>query len=266
MRAQLAAPLGLRDPGHSWHSERDGIAALAGWMATLCASLGWMGENLIPLAQSDVAEVRISGSVGLLHHATQKENPVGPSALAALARMATSLAGVLQGAALHRQQRDGAAWFTERLALPQLCVSTGRACAGLRPCGPARAGSGCRAAKHGGPGGVIHAEALSFALSRLMPRPKAQAALKALGREARETGLSLPDLVRRDHPDTTGRARTRDLSRRRPAPSPWLPPPGAIHELVRYDRSALRDAPEQREIGTHTGLYGFNRSDVLLTY
>ena len=30
------------------------------------------------------------------------------------------LAGLVQGAALHRQQRDGAAWFGEWLTLPQL--------------------------------------------------------------------------------------------------------------------------------------------------
>ena len=57
----------------------------------------------------------------------QKQNPVGPSALVALSRQVIGLAAALQGAGLHRQQRDGAAWFQEWLTLPQLCISLGRA-------------------------------------------------------------------------------------------------------------------------------------------
>lgn len=45
---------------------------------------------------------------------------------------------------------------------------------------------------------MIHAEALSFALARDMPRPEAQAKTKALCREAAETQTALADLVRRD--------------------------------------------------------------------
>ena len=56
----------------------------------------------------------------------QKQSPVAAAALAVLARHMLWLSSTLTGAGLHRQQRDGAAWFTEWLTLPQLCVSTGR--------------------------------------------------------------------------------------------------------------------------------------------
>lgn len=201
VRAHLARELDLRDPGHSWHDERDRIAALAAWMAGLCASVGKIGEDLILLAQSDVAEIQIRGAGGS-STMPQKENPVGPSVLVALARMAIGLAGVVQQSALHRQQRDGAAWFAEWLALPPLCIACGRALAlagdvvaRLEP------DTGRMQRNMEAQGGAIHAEAVSFALSRLMPRPTAQAAARALAREARETGGWLPDLARRDHPD-----------------------------------------------------------------
>ena len=49
--------------------------------------------------------------------------------------------------------------------------------------------------------GLIHAEALSFALSDVMARPEAQSALKALCREAQVSQTPLAELVKRDFPD-----------------------------------------------------------------
>ena len=47
---------------------------------------------------------------------------------------------------------------------------------------------------------LIHAEALSFALTTQMPRPEVQAATKALCQEARATRTALADLVMRAYP------------------------------------------------------------------
>lgn len=180
VRAALAAALGLGDPGASWHAERDRITELAGWMAGLTGSLGKIGEDLIQLAHSGIAEVAVTGAGGS-STMPQKENPVGASVLVALARQAAGLCAILQGAALHREARDGAAWFTEWLTLPQLCLSTGRAVAlacDLAECLAPDAKA--MAAALDQDGGLIHAEALTFALARTLPRPEAQAAVKAL--------------------------------------------------------------------------------------
>jgi 3-carboxy-cis,cis-muconate cycloisomerase len=132
----------------------------------------------------------------------QKVNPVGPSVLVALARQSVALSGAVQGAGLHRQARDGAAWFTEWLTLPQLCIGTGRAlalagetAAGLRP-DQAQMRAGLEA-----DGGLIHAEALSFALAQQMPRPEAQAMVKTLCARVRAGGGTLPDEAARAFPD-----------------------------------------------------------------
>ncbi|MFO7920193.1 MAG: adenylosuccinate lyase family protein, partial [Nioella sp.] len=50
------------------------------------------------------------------------------------------------------------------------------------------------------PLGLIHAEALSFALAAQMPRPAAQAAVKAACKEAMATGTPLPALLAAAHP------------------------------------------------------------------
>lgn len=199
VRALLAAELGLSDPGASWHAERDEVGALAVALAGLLGSLGKMGEDLLLLTQSGIGEVRIEGGGGS-STMPQKENPVSASVLVALARTGIGLAGIVQGAALHRQQRDGAAWFTEWLTLPQLCCLTGRALALAAEIAERLAPDAEAMGRNMEvEGGVIHAEALSFALMRLIPRAEAQAVVKRLAREA--TDSSLPDLVRREFPD-----------------------------------------------------------------
>ena len=66
----------------------------------------------------------------------QKQNPVGPSVLVALAWQTAGLSATMPRAALHSLHRDAAAWFTEWLTLPQLCLSTGRALALAGDVGP----------------------------------------------------------------------------------------------------------------------------------
>lgn len=200
VRAALAEALDLADPGHSWHAERDRMGELAAWMTGLTASLGKMGEDLILLTQSGIGEVRLARAGGS-STMPQKQNPVGPSVLVALARQVGALSAAMQGASLHRQQRDGAAWFVEWLTLPQLCISTGRSIGlaldvahGIAPDADAMA-AGLSEGQ-----GVILAEGLVFALARRMPRPEAQSRIKALCTEALETATPLPDLVERDFP------------------------------------------------------------------
>lgn len=201
VRAGLAQALGLADPGASWHAERDGIIALGGWMAGLTASLGKMGEDLVLLTQTGIAEVGIAGAGGssTMPH---KQNPVGPSVLVALARQVAGLAATLDGAGVHRLQRDGAAWFTEWLTLPQMCISTGRAL-GLAADLAGRITPDAAAMEHGlaAGQGTLVAEALTFALAERLTRPEAAAKVAALSREAMAGGPPLLSLAARDFPD-----------------------------------------------------------------
>jgi len=200
VRAALARRLGLGDPGQSWHNARDGLAEFAGWMAGLAGSLGKIAEDLILLAQSGIAEVRISGGGGS-STMPQKENPVSPAVLLAEARRIIALAGLMQGAAIHRQNRDGAAWFVEWQTLPELCVSLGAALERAADLCPRIAPDpGRMAAALAADGGLAHAEALVFALAARMPRPEAQARVAALCREAASGGGSLAALAARDFP------------------------------------------------------------------
>lgn len=199
IRAGLAEALGLADPGRSWHAERSLIAEIAGLCVSVTAAGAKPAEDLLILTRSDVAEVRLAGG-GASSTMPQKQNPVGPSVLVALARTAAA-----QGAALAapapREARDGAAWFTEWLILPGLVMAAGKSAALMaETAGAITPERATMAARLADPLGLIHAETLSFALARAMPRPEAQAEVKRLALAARETGTPLPDLVAAAHP------------------------------------------------------------------
>lgn len=201
IRAGLADGLGLSVPDGSWHSDRRGPATLAAWLTLIAGALGKLGHDLHQMAQSGVEEITFSAG-GRSSTMPQKANPVQAVLLGAIARQIVALNAVVQGGLLHERERDGAAWISEWLSLPQMCLLTGRAlsvadeaCTALTPMPDAMA----RNIDPEGTG-LIYAEALTFALSQIMPRPEAQAKIAALCTEARETGASLASLVARDHP------------------------------------------------------------------
>ena len=200
LRAAMAEALGLGDPGRSWHTDRGPILRMAAWMAQVVAALAAMGASLVALAASEVGEVRLTGA-GASSTMPQKANPVGPSVLVALGHQMGGLMASLQAAAPHQHQRDGAAWFAEWMVLPQIALgvaaaleTAGAVLEGLEPV-PARMLDNL------GGAGLIHAEALSFALAAHMPRAEAQAATKALVAEAVQTGAALEAVARAAHPD-----------------------------------------------------------------
>jgi 3-carboxy-cis,cis-muconate cycloisomerase len=199
LRANLAQALNLRDPERSWHSDRGPILALSAWLTRLCAALGKCAEDLLLLTQSGIAEVCLKASGGS-STMPQKQNPVGASAIVALARSVSGLNATLQGAGAHRQERDGAAWMSEWLTLPPLCLSTASALEHARPllAGLTPDANAMRAALANND--LIHAEALSFRLTEILPRPEAQAATKSLCQRV-SGDTSLAQVARAAYPD-----------------------------------------------------------------
>jgi 3-carboxy-cis,cis-muconate cycloisomerase len=131
----------------------------------------------------------------------QKRNPVGASVLVALSHHVIALNGAVQGATLHRQQRDGAAWFTEWLSLPPMIMAVAKGLSLAADLVETLAPQTDRMAQNlADPLDLIQAEVLSFALAAHMPRPDAQAIVKALCAEATQSGTSLSALLARDHP------------------------------------------------------------------
>jgi len=200
-RNDLARALGLNDPHRSWHTDRSPILRLVEWQGRVMAALAHMGQSLLGLTNSDTQELALSQAGGS-STMPQKQNPVSPSVLVALNHQHGGLRATLQAAAAHQHQRDGGAWFAEWLALPQICLGLASALhhaktlsAGITP-HPMQMRHNLDAGL-----GLIHAEALSFALAELMPRPEAQRVTKALTHDALDKRVPLADLARADYPD-----------------------------------------------------------------
>ncbi len=201
VRQHLAAAVGLRDPKRSWHADRGPILRLAAWQTQLAAALGKIAQDVWIMTQSGMKTVTL-GAKGGSSTMPQKENPVQPSAIIALANMASGLNATLIQAAQHREARDGAAWFTEWMALPQLCLTAGSALTisgtmieGLAPNTDAMAFQ--IAETHD----MIMAEAVTFALAKTMPRPDAAALLKEAVQLAMSRGTGLLKVVQSRFPD-----------------------------------------------------------------
>ncbi len=201
VRQHLAAAVGLRDPKRSWHADRGPILRLAAWQTQLAAALGKIAQDVWIMTQSGMKTVTL-GAKGGSSTMPQKENPVQPSAIIALANMASGLNATLTQAAQHREARDGAAWFTEWMALPQLCLTAGSALTisgtmieGLAP------NTDAMAVQIAETHDMIMAEAVTFALAKTMPRPDAAALLKEAVQLAMSQGTGLLKVVQSRFPD-----------------------------------------------------------------
>ena len=182
IRAELARSLGLADPDRSPHAERSHVRALAGFLAQTLDALDKCAVDLMLLTRDGSVTL---GSGGGSSTMPQKVNPVGPSRIRALAAHGRALA---QALVPPWDQRDGASWFAEWLALPQLLVATARATTLLAEA-EIRPDPAVLRAPLDDPGGLIHAEAVSFALD--LPRAEAQARVKSWVAEVRAEGGSL---------------------------------------------------------------------------
>jgi 3-carboxy-cis,cis-muconate cycloisomerase len=190
----LAGELGLGTAPKPWHAERDGLAELAGWLSLVTGSVGKMGADLKLMAAAGTAR---AGSAGGSSTMPQKRNPVGAGALLALAQHNAAQLSAMHGALVHAEERDPGAWATEWLALPPMAVATAAALRHARVLAETLAPDPeAIRAEMDATRGAILAEAAQFALATHMPRPEAQALVKAAVADLRP-GETLTDALRR---------------------------------------------------------------------
>ena len=125
----LAAELHLNLPPIPWHTQRDNLAELAGWLSLVSGSLAKMAQDIILLAQSEIGELRESedASRGLSSSMPQKNNPVVSELVIAAARINASLLSSMHQAMVQEQERGTHGWQMEWLVLPQMFSLTATA-------------------------------------------------------------------------------------------------------------------------------------------
>lgn len=192
LRHAMAAELELGAPEIPWHTTRDSIAELGGWLALVSGALGKMGADLVLLSQSELAEV-FAGTGGASSTMPQKSNPVAAETLVTLARLNAADLGGLHQALIHTQERDGSALALEWALLPGMLERTaaslriGQELAQTLRADPARIAANFAADR-----GAMMAEAAGFALAADMPRADALALVgKALHAMQADPALTL---------------------------------------------------------------------------
>jgi 3-carboxy-cis,cis-muconate cycloisomerase len=208
VRAALAAELELGHEVLPWHCDRTALAEFSACLARINGALAKLAEDCMLAAQAEVGELLLAGGGGS-STMPQKQNPVQAEVVVSLFQLCAALDGAMTQALPHRQQRDGAAWMLEWHALPQVCLACGRSLqlaismvTGLRPVAE-RMHENLQ-----GRNGLIHAEAISFRLAELMPRPDAQAQVKQLCADAVTQECDLLSLLARDYPQIDWQAVT----------------------------------------------------------
>lgn len=124
VRAGLASELALAE-APQWHSQRDRLTELAGWLSLVTGTLGKLGLDIALMAQAG-GEIEIGGG-GTSSAMPHKRNPVSAELLVALARFNAAQLSALHQGLVHEQERSGAAWTLEWMTLPQMLAATGAA-------------------------------------------------------------------------------------------------------------------------------------------
>jgi 3-carboxy-cis,cis-muconate cycloisomerase len=126
--AAYAKELDLAEPTVPWHSSRGPVRELVAALATAGAACGKIALDVVLLAQTEVAEVRVGdGPSSTMPH---KRNPVPPILVQACVRRVRALATTFTWE--HEHERAAGAWHAEWEALSDALALTGGAAMHLR--------------------------------------------------------------------------------------------------------------------------------------
>lgn len=124
LRDKLASELGLGVADSPWHVQRDNIVEFGSWLATTAALVANIGQDMLLLAQSEVAEIRFSNG-GKSSTLPNKSNPVVAEFLVAIGTHCQSLAATLNQSLIATNERDGVSMALEQLSLGPLSCAAG---------------------------------------------------------------------------------------------------------------------------------------------
>lgn len=128
VESNLSEELDLPLADMPWHAQRDVLVDFASQLTALTGALGKMGQDLVLMAQSEIAEVQ-PGKGGGSSTMPHKSNPVQAEMLVTFARFNAGQLGTFAQSQIHEHERSGASWLLEWLTLPQIITATGAALA-----------------------------------------------------------------------------------------------------------------------------------------
>ncbi|WP_026379676.1 3-carboxy-cis,cis-muconate cycloisomerase [Afifella pfennigii] len=201
VRAELAACLGLADPGLAWHAERSRVVAVAAALAALSGTLAKIATDIQLMMQDEVGEAfePAAPDKGGSSTMPQKRNPVASAAIRANHRRIAGLMATLTIAMEGEHERSPSAWPAEWESLRDLFILAGGS---LRNAADLLSGleldEDAMRRNLQAEGGLAMAESLAFRLAETIGRQEAHRRVAALAQRARAEGRSLLETATND--------------------------------------------------------------------
>jgi len=198
---RLAAELTLDVPDAPWHSHRDRLAEIAAALAILAGTCGKIARDVTLLMQTDVAEAFEPAAPGRGGSSTmpQKRNPVGAVAAIAAVTVAPNLAATILNAQVHEHERAVGAWQAEWPTYPALALVTSGALHAVAEIAEGLTVDAERMRQNlDATGGLIMAEAATFALAPKVGRQEAHHLIEAASKKALAEKRHLADVLKED--------------------------------------------------------------------
>jgi adenylosuccinate lyase len=120
----FAARLGLQAPAAPWLTARDGVAEFIWLLAAISATAGKIGNEVYQLQRPEIGELRETFTPGTVGSITMphKRNPEISEHLVTLSRVIRAQAGLALDGMVCEHERDGRAWKTEWLVVPETAM------------------------------------------------------------------------------------------------------------------------------------------------
>ena len=210
----FAARLDLAPPEICWLTARDRVAEFLGLLASTAATIAKIGNEVYQLQRPEIGELREGFRPGTVGSITMphKRNPERSEQLVSLSRIIRAQAGLALEGMVSEHERDGRAWKTEWVLLPEACLAFAAAAAmGAAMLHELDVDADRMAANIAGHGGYLQSEPVMRALADRVGKHTAhqvvyEAAMKgiesgedfrsALRADPRLDGITEPDLTR----------------------------------------------------------------------
>ena len=197
----FARRLGLAAPALPWLTARDGVAEFTWLLAAIAATTGKIGNEVYQLQRPEIGELRETFTEGTVGSITMphKRNPEISEHLVTLSRVVRAQAGLALEGMVTEHERDGRAWKTEWLVVPETAMAFG-ACvaAGARMLEGLRADAARMRANIEAQRGYLLSEPVMRSLAGLVGKHTAHETVYAVAMEGIGSGQDFRTALRAD--------------------------------------------------------------------
>src|SRR6185503_5493752 len=198
---KLADELKLPLAEAPWHTHRDRIAEAASVFAIVAGSCGKIARDVSLMMQTDVGEAFEPSGEGRGGSSTMphKRNPVAAASALGAATMAPNLAATILAAQVQDHERSAGPWHAEWPTLPTLLLVTSGALAAIVDIAEGLEIDAARMRSNlDATGGLIMAEAVTFALAEKIGKSDAHHLVEAASKKAVADKMHLREVLTAD--------------------------------------------------------------------